>query len=564
MTSIPTELKWWTSTQARWLWLITALALLLRLVGIKYGLPHVYWTDEYHEVMRAMELGAGGFNLARTGKGGFYLLLFVEYGFYFVVLKLTGVVSSTQEFAELFVSDPTTFYLLGRITAAFFGVATVVAVYLLARSAYRDGAAVVSALFLSVNVLHADLSHRVGVDVPMALFATLALYSGVRIAVAGLRKDYILAATFAGLATTTKLPGILVLVPLLIAHGYSVGGSPGAIRRWVSSPNIWIAFVIFLMIWVVTNPGIIFASNYFSLFSAPADEASGEIATGAVRPILWIFYLDVLRESMGWPLFVLSLASVGYGIWKRRPADVLLVTYGLANFAAISSTSSKFLYFPRYTLPIVVVLSVLSGRAVYDLCSFVRTRRVATTGLLVSVLIAAPLLRSTVSSYTLTKTDTRTLAKEWFETHAPVDSKVLIEGAKTSASRLTVPLYDSREALDQRIAYWSVIEPRQAKYLEIKRASHAGGGYRLELINLNSVASLETYIHRDVEYFVVRPSSFLASRKAGSGSATLVRRLRTDPNVKLLKRIDASSTLRPGPEIEIFQWSPRSNAGGIE
>ena len=189
------------------LWLLLGLALLIRLFGIGYGLPYVYWIDEYHEVMRAMELGAGEFNLSRTGKGGFYFLLFFEYGVYFVVLKVAGIVSNTQEFAEQFVRDPTVFYLMGRATAAVFGCATVAGAFYVARKAYGATAGLFAALFLAVNVLHIDLSHRVGVDVPMTCFAVLALYFGLRIVADGERRDYCLAGLCAALATTTKLPG---------------------------------------------------------------------------------------------------------------------------------------------------------------------------------------------------------------------------------------------------------------------------------------------------------------------------------------------------------------------
>ena len=57
----------------RILWLVLVVALLIRLWGIGYGLPFSYVNDEYHEVMRALQLGAGSFNFDRIGKGGFYL-----------------------------------------------------------------------------------------------------------------------------------------------------------------------------------------------------------------------------------------------------------------------------------------------------------------------------------------------------------------------------------------------------------------------------------------------------------------------------------------------------------
>jgi 4-amino-4-deoxy-L-arabinose transferase-like glycosyltransferase len=170
-------------------WLLIGAALLIRLWGISYGLPYVYWIDEYHEVMRAMELGSGEFDFERTGKGGFYFLLFVEFGLYFVALKIAGVVSTVQDFAEQFVRDPSMFYLMGRATAAVFGGATVAAAYWVAREAYLPKAGLLAGLFLAVNVVHVDLSHRVGVDVPMTLFATLALYFALRIAEQGCRES---------------------------------------------------------------------------------------------------------------------------------------------------------------------------------------------------------------------------------------------------------------------------------------------------------------------------------------------------------------------------------------
>ncbi len=84
------DLEWNARHWNRALFLVLGLACLLRLWGTWYGLPYSYYDDEYHEVMRALELGMGGFNFERTGKGGFYFLLFLEYGLYYVSLKAPG------------------------------------------------------------------------------------------------------------------------------------------------------------------------------------------------------------------------------------------------------------------------------------------------------------------------------------------------------------------------------------------------------------------------------------------------------------------------------------------
>jgi 4-amino-4-deoxy-L-arabinose transferase-like glycosyltransferase len=550
--------KWTETYRTPVLWLLVASAL-IRLWGIDYGLPFVYWVDEYHEVMRAMELGAGDFNLARTGKGGFYFLLFFEYGAYFVFLKATGAIATVKEFAEHFARDPSAFYVMGRATAAMFGCATVLVAYHLTRKAYGIAAALTAAIFLAVNVLHVELSHRVGVDVPMTFFVTLGLYYAVRIAEEGRRKHYLLAALAAALAATTKIPGILVLLPLLIAHGYAIAAKGERGWRFVASPDLWISALLFALVLVATNPGILFDTSYLQLFSQPAGTMKDEAVLEALeygapgsRPNLYLFYLGVLLDSMGWPLFALAMLSVGYATWRRRSADVLLLSYALVNYLLIAGTTSEVLYFPRYALPILVVVTVLAARMLTDLILTIPRNRPALSVLLVSLFSAIPLYHAIQATYVLTQTDTRTLAKEWFDAEIRAGTKVLVEGSKTGASRLTVPLQDSLESLDRRIASWQEKEPRQARYLQIRRAIHEGGGYELELVKLNSVDNLNAYISRGIEYFVVRPDSFLGSRKSDTSSAVLLRQLRADPRVSLVKRFPAEPNARPGPTLEIY------------
>jgi hypothetical protein len=235
---------------------------------------------------------------------------------------------------------------------------------------------------------------------------------------------------------------------------------------------------------------------------------------------------------------------------------VILLSYASINYLAISGTSSDVLFYPRYALPIIVVLTVLAGRTLSDLIVFIPRWRMTASVVLIVALVAWPVTEAIRDTYSLTQTDTRTLAKEWFEANVPAGSKVLIEGGKIAASRITVPLVDSRESLEQRIEYWKVKEPRQAKFLELKRAVHDGGGYDLELVQIGSIAPLGDYVARGIEYFIVRPDFFLASRMARGDSARLLSALRTDMRVKLLRRFEAGSRTRPGPTIEIYQIQP--------
>jgi 4-amino-4-deoxy-L-arabinose transferase-like glycosyltransferase len=556
--------RYWT----RVLWLVVGGALLIRIWGSWYGLPFSYYDDEYHEVMRALELGMGSFNLNRTGKGGFYFLLFFEYGVYFVLLKLMGVVATAEEFARMFVRDPTAFYLMGRVTAAVMASMTVAVVFFLARQAYSTAAGLMAALFLAVNTLHVDLSRSIGVDVPMLLMSTLALYFAMKIVATGDRKDYLLAALCAALATTTKLPGILVLVPLLIAHTYYVASAGTGQRGWFGASDLWLAGAVFAGVLLATNPGLVpdvgSAEFVINLFASSPSDMLGESAVNAVadyssggRPNLYQFYLSAMQDSMGWPLFLIGLSAVVYALWKRTPADVILLSYAFVNYFVIASTTSTYLYYPRYAFPVIVVLAILSGRALAALPPV--RRRPGLAAVVALGCVALPIGQSIATARVLTQTDTRTLAKNWFEANVPSGSRVLIEGGKIAPSRTTVQLQQSAPAIQRRIEYWKVEEPKQAKFLELQLAVHEGGGYDLEFVSLNDVAMLDEYAKQGIEYCVIRPDTFMESRKASVESPRLVQELRSGSHAELIKRFAEDLHTRPGPAIEIYRLKDRGS-----
>jgi hypothetical protein len=354
-------------------------------------------------------------------------------------------------------------------------------------------------------------------------------------------------------------------LPLLIAHGYYVAGKSGRVRLFLASRELWLSALVFALVLVATDPGILFDTSFSSLFVSPdsglsADDAleSMDDLRAVARPNLFLYYFGALQESMGWPLLVAAMASVGYAAWRRRAADVILLSYALINYLTISVTASATLFYPRYTSPIIAALAILTGRAVADVLLAIPRWRVVASTLIVAALVAWPVMQVAKAAYVLTREDTRTLTRDWFNAHVPVGSKVLIEGSKTAASRLTAPIEDSVESLDRRIAYWKIEEPRQALHLQVQRSVHGGGGYELELVRIRSIEDLDTYLKRGVEYFVVRPDYFMHARQAESSSVALMHALRTDRRVVLVKRFDNEHETRPGPAIEVYRVAPDS------
>src|SRR5580765_4035428 len=117
---------------------IFILALTVRLMGIRYGLPYVYFPDEAVLVNHAVGFGTGDLNPRYFIYPSLYMyVLFVIYGVGYIGGWLTGVFKSTNDLVRLFFNDPTFFYLPGRLIAAFSGALSVGVVYALGRRAYN-------------------------------------------------------------------------------------------------------------------------------------------------------------------------------------------------------------------------------------------------------------------------------------------------------------------------------------------------------------------------------------------------------------------------------------------
>jgi hypothetical protein len=541
--------------------LLLALAFALRIWGIWFGLPFSYHPDEYHEVFRALELGSGGFNLDRTGKGGYFYLLFVEYGFLFVVLKLAGIVESAQDFARYFFRDPSSFYLIGRATTALIGTLNVYLVYRLATRSYAIGAGILAAIFIAFDFLNTQHSHYVTVDVPMTCLATAALLFAVKIVTGGRRRDYLAAAFFAALATTTKIPAILLLIPLIIAHFYHVRQEVGR-RTFFLNRDLWWAAGIFVVVLTITNPGLLVKLPFWQMFSGTEGASIGvteqdfEDVMLGVRPNLFVYYWDGFVDSMGWPLLLLSIAGSLYALWKRTPTDVMLVSFAAVWYLVFCTTDSH-LYYPRYMLPVIVVLTIFAGRVLYD--AWLRIERLivpkhAVAVVAIATLIISPVYATIQNNILLIQDDTRTVAKEWFEENVPAGSKVLIEGLTIEPTRQTVPLHNSGDNLRKiREHYKSVGDRGKVTYLDFKLQVIPEPTYDLELMKHEYLESFEHYKATGVQYLVIRPESLEHSRLSGAAALAFLEALRTDPDVSLMKSFQFDPQSRNGPDIDVYR-----------
>jgi Dolichyl-phosphate-mannose-protein mannosyltransferase len=543
---------------------LIGLALGLRIWGIWFGLPFIFHNDEDLEVVRALQLGSGSFDFQRIYKGGYFYLLFFEYGILFVGLKISGIVNSASEFAHYYFSDPSVFYLIGRATSTIIGAVNVYLVYRIGRLAYSERAGLIAATFLAVNILHVKLSHYIIVDIPMTCLVTAAIYFAVKIAMGGTRSDYVWAAVLTALATTTKVTAILLIAPMVVSHYFCVAGRDSRPLQFVLDKQLWQAIIAFIVVYAVTTPGIVLHFDSFigfmmSKFGADVHGASVDALESTVqstmlaRTNLFQFYFDVIKDSMTVPIFLICLVGLGYGLWKRSRADLVLMSCVFVFYLMLSITTDTREFFPRYILPAIPMIALLGARLLDDILGRFKRVRKLPAGVLLAVLLGIlPASRIAAENYLMTQKDTRASASEWFETNVPAGSRVFIEGTRTRPSESTVPLENSRENVRAMIEQYSRTEPGKAKYFSIKMDSIDGPTYDLVLVRMWDLQDIQHYKGLGVEYFILRPDNYEGSRRQ-SDWPKIVAQLRDDPEASLVKSFKPDPASVPGPFIEIYR-----------
>lgn len=161
---------------------LPVLAVVLRLVGIRFGLPAVYNPDEIAIMSRALAFATGDLNPHNFLYPTFYFyVLFGWIGGYYVLGRLTGGIASLDAFQTEFFTDPSAIYLAGRLLSVACGAATVAAVFALGRRLFSLRAGMLAALFLAVAPFHVRDSHYVKHDVPATLAIVVAYLAIARV-----------------------------------------------------------------------------------------------------------------------------------------------------------------------------------------------------------------------------------------------------------------------------------------------------------------------------------------------------------------------------------------------
>ncbi len=443
-----------------WLLLILAASLVLNLWGVGYGLPDRLYPDEGRIINIALAFGMGDLNPHYFNYPALtmYLLFFI-YAAYFLVGRMMGIFSSAADFQRLFFTDPSSFYLLGRIWVAVTGTAVVAMVYRVAASAYRENkAGLIAALIFAPLPYFVYYSHFVVTDILLLFFILLAYLFIIGIYRTGELRYYLLAAAAIGLGAAVKYsPGMLV-VTLVLAHLF---------RELDSGRRVWrlsflrlpvLAGAVSVLFFFIGSPYCFLDYQGF-LASLELREhigrwhifGTGEGSAWLDYPRLLFFHSFSMLNRFD-PMGVILAGGLVWALRHRTKIDLLFLSFPLMLYLLMGRWTSGSI---RYALPIIVVLALLAGRAIVEAFSAIsrlksepvrRLARGSLSGVLV-LSVSLSLLNTGLINFRLTRPDTRTLAREWIEDNIAPGTALAVEWD----TEATVQLWESPEDIASKI-----------------------------------------------------------------------------------------------------------------
>ncbi len=448
---------------------ILGAAIVLRLIGIDYGLPHVFNSDEPHHVNVAVSFGRGSLDPGVFKYPTLWMyVLFAAYGLYFILWSGFGLLHSVAEFGEMFVWDPGAFYLIGRVLAAGFSIWALVRLYRLGSSIGEKRIGLWAAAFLAVSPTLIVSAHAAKPESLMFFFSVFALAHALAFVEDGREATLLLCAVFAGLAVSTQYNAapMAVLVP---AAWWGRRTRVG--RRGPGSLVLARAFVFV--------PAAFFLASPYVLLNGPAfaRDIMDHVGLNALSPPAgWVVLLNAAKFGGQAVLGAIFLTAGALHLARSdRARGVVLIAPLLALLLFIGSAPEG--TWERYLLagyPALALLAAFGVEAVIRRFKKVPLKDVVVQAVVVAGLTLPGAIDSLAFDRELLRPDTRTLSTRWIEQNIPPGASILIDQDHASP-RLRLVRAQAEELAERTTAAG---HPRE-RYYRLMASGHPGGGYRV-------------------------------------------------------------------------------------
>ncbi len=314
---------------------------------------------------------------------------------------------------------PAPVFLTARLVSAITGVVSVWLVFRIAIRLWPPTTALIAAAFMALAFLNVRDSHFGVTDVTATCLALAAVLCLIRFDQSNATRDLLMAALWAGLATSTKYGAALVALPAL----------------WICAmPNLQIArsrvdrltrassfLIVMGLAFTVTSPYCLIAFDQFiGALRGVSIHLSAPHAVMLGRG--WLVHLtSSLRYGLGIPLLAAGLAGCVLLCWRNPRTAVVLLLFPAAYYATVGSA---YTVFARYAVPLVPFLCLTAALTVTELARVIagRTRwrrELAVAWVLAALVIGPPVWSVVQFDRLLARADSRVVAASWITAHVP-------------------------------------------------------------------------------------------------------------------------------------------------
>jgi hypothetical protein len=554
-------------------------AVVLRVIGLQYGLPAVYNPDEVAIMARALSFAKGSLNPHNFLYPTFYFyVLFAWVGVYLAFVYVSGRAGSLAALQRLYFADPAGLYTAGRALGAVCGTATAILLYRLASRLSDRRTGLAAAIFMAAAPLSVRDSHYVKHDVFATMMIVAAYIAMVRVWPAPreggpARRDVLLAGAACGAAFSTHYYCVFLALPLAWANIQA-----WRTRGWARVVSeIGFAAASFAVVFLLLSPFIAVEplTAWRDITANRAIVVDRAVAAGAFAPA--IRYTQILwQDSMGVPVIVLGGIGALWMLTAAPARAVLLLAFPVPFFAFISNTVPA----SRYLNPVLPLVALFAAWTLSSAAARLRARPWMFWTCVAACAVPA-LLGSIQTDLFFRRADTRTLAREYIEHHISAGSTLLVQP-------YSAPLTPSREGLIEALGHnLGSAEAGSIKFqLQLSQDPYPSPAYRLIYLGHGGLDADKIYVdypelggpdglrplrRLGVEFVVVKRYNALdretarfleALAREGRRIAVFspyragtseTERARTDPFLHNTDARIGDELERPGPPLEIWQ-----------
>lgn len=422
---------------------IFIIALLVRLIGLKFSFPLLTHHDEQHiidpliEMSKNHTLDSGRYNKPNQ----------VLYTILFGYLNLLSKILFHKNFGLSYSENPLFFYFHARLISAIFGAFVPVMAWKIGKMVNGADFSIPAAFLTCFYPPYIVHSHYIASDI----FNTFFTFAVLLFCMMYLSKKkfvwLILASISVALNTLVKYPGILsygiVFITLLI---FSYKEKPKNWRFLLRGTLNTFAIVILSMIIFAPHLFLNLNEVWRSLIDESRSTHLGADGLGWLGNML--FYLRVFYDAGGWIVSLFAIAGLALTVFSKNPI-MLLFYFGAGYWVALSKLG---LHWERWSLPMMITPLLLASLSIAKAWSVIKHRKVMNVLAILFFVVFGVMysLNGLTSSLILDWQDTRVDAHQLLTENGITEENSISEGYTPFYSRAVQTIFnfdfkDSRE-----------------------------------------------------------------------------------------------------------------------